>query len=68
MALTIDRKTRFPDGEFAPVARNNTGIAPHHTVGGTASAACDYRIDDTVKAGNRGSTHSSNTERIEEAL
>ena len=68
MALKIDHKPPFPDGEFSRAARNNTGIASHHTVGGTASAACDYRIDDTVKAGNRGSTHSSNTERIEAAL
>jgi hypothetical protein len=35
MALKIDHSLRLPDDQFFPAARKKTGIAIHHTVGGT---------------------------------
>jgi len=53
MALKIDYSLRLPDGEFFPAARKKSGIAIHHTVGGTAYSTFDYWLKDRTKAGNR---------------
>jgi len=53
MALKIDQSLRFPDGEFFPAKRKKTGIALHHTVGGTAYSTFDYWLKDRNRAGNR---------------
>ncbi len=38
MPLVIDRSLRLPDSQYFPVAEEKTGIALHHTVGGTAQS------------------------------
>ncbi|MFC1640169.1 N-acetylmuramoyl-L-alanine amidase [Gemmatimonadota bacterium] len=53
MAPKIDYSLRLPDGEFFPAARKKSGIAIHHTVGGTAFSTFDYWLKDRTKAGNR---------------
>ena len=42
MALKIDYSLRLPDGQFFPAARKKTGIAIHHTVGGTAFSTVGF--------------------------
>ena len=53
MAPKIDYSLRLPDGEFFPAKRKKSGIAIHHTVGGTAYSTFDYWVRDRTKAGNR---------------
>ena len=53
MALKIDHSLRFPDGEYFPAKRKKTGIAIHHTVGGTAFSTFDYWLKDRNRSGNR---------------
>ncbi|MHC4435080.1 MAG: peptidoglycan recognition protein family protein [Planctomycetota bacterium] len=53
MALKIDYSMRLPDGEFFPAKRKKTGIAIHHTVGGTAYSTFDHWLKDRTRAGNR---------------
>src|SRR3989338_7776366 len=36
MAVPIDRSLRLPASQYVPGARRKSGIAIHHTVGGTA--------------------------------
>ena len=53
MAPKIDYSLRFPDGEYFPAARKKTGIAIHHTVGGTAGSTFAWWLKDRTRAGNR---------------
>jgi N-acetyl-anhydromuramyl-L-alanine amidase AmpD len=38
MAVRIDRSLRLPESQYFPGAQRKTGIAIHHTVGGTAES------------------------------
>ena len=38
MTVTIDRSLQLPDNEFFAVQEEKTGIAIHHTVGGSAKS------------------------------
>jgi hypothetical protein len=51
MALKIDYSLRLPDGQFFPAARKKTGIAIHHTVGGTAFSTVAFWLKDRTRAG-----------------
>ena len=51
MALKIDYTLRLPDGQFFPAARKKTGIAIHHTVGGTAGSTVAYWLKDRTRSG-----------------
>lgn len=42
MAPTIDRSLRLPTAAYFPTAEQKTGIAVHHTVGGTAKSTFQY--------------------------
>ena len=53
MALKTSHSLRLPDGEFFPAARKKSGIAIHHTVGGTALSTLEHWLRDTTKAGKR---------------
>lgn len=53
MALTFDRTLRFPDGEFFATPEQKTGIALHHTVGGSARSTYKWWMDDRTEAGAR---------------
>jgi hypothetical protein len=51
MALKIDYSLRLPDGQFFPAARKKTGIAIHHTVGGTAFSTVAFWLKDRTRSG-----------------
>jgi hypothetical protein len=51
--LRVERSLRLPDGEFFPASRKKTGIAIHHTVGGTAYSTLEHWLRDRTKAGKR---------------
>ena len=51
MALKIDYSLRLPDGQFFPAARKKTGIAIHHTVGGTALSTMAHWLKDRTRSG-----------------
>ena len=51
MALKTSYSLRLPEGEFFPAARKKSGIAIHHTVGGTASSTLEHWLRDRTKAG-----------------
>ena len=53
MAPTIDRTLRLPDGEFFAVREPKTGIALHHTVGGSARSTFQWWMDDRTGSGAR---------------
>ena len=53
MALKNSYSLRLPDGEFFPAARKKSGIAIHHTVGGTAFSTFNHWLKDRTKAGKR---------------
>ena len=53
MAQKIDYSMRLPDGEFFPAVRKKTGLAIHHTVGGTALSTLNHWLKDRTKAGKR---------------
>jgi len=44
---------RFPEGEYFPTARKKTGIAIHHTVGGSALSTFNYWLKDRTRTGKR---------------
>ena len=53
MALKIDKSLRFPESEFFPPATGKSGIAIHHTVGGSARSSFEWWKQDTTKTGGR---------------
>lgn len=53
MAPKIDYSLRLPEGEYFPAKRKKTGIAIHHTVGGTVYSTFDHWLKDRNRAGNR---------------
>jgi hypothetical protein len=54
MQLHIDRSLRLPKSEYFPPAHKKTGIAIHHTVGGTARSTFDWWMR---SRGNGGRPH-----------
>jgi hypothetical protein len=48
--LAFDHSLRLPDGEFFPAARKKTGIALHHTEGGTAASTIHQVFEPTAWA------------------
>ena len=47
MAVHVDRSMRLPDAEFFPGAQQKSGIAIHHTVGGSATSTVEWWLADT---------------------
>ncbi len=48
MALKNSHSLRLPDGEYFPAARKKSGIAIHHTVGGTAFSTFNHWLKDSI--------------------
>ncbi len=53
MTLRIDRSLRLPAGEFFETAESKSGIAIHHTVGGSATSTFNWWMQDRTKEGSR---------------
>ena len=53
MAHKNSHSLRLPDGEYFPAARKKSGIAIHHTVGGTAFSTFNHWLKDRTRAGKR---------------
>lgn len=53
MATRIDRSLRLPAGEFFETAESKSGIAIHHTVGGSATSTFKWWLQDRTKQGSR---------------
>jgi hypothetical protein len=51
MAVPIDRSLRLPQTEFFPGAEEKSGIAIHHTVGGSARATFRWWLADKTDGG-----------------
>jgi len=51
MAPKIDYTLRLPEGQFFPAARKKSGIAIHHTVGGTAWSTVAHWLKDRTRSG-----------------
>jgi hypothetical protein len=49
----FDHSLRLPEGEYFPAARKKTGIAIHHTVGGTAASTLNHWLKDRTRTGKR---------------
>ena len=53
MTLHIDRSFRLPESEYFPGAQRKSGIAIHHSVGGTAESTFQYWRADRGHGGGR---------------
>ena len=53
MALKISHSLQLPEREFFPATRKKSGIAIHHTVGGSAFSTLDHWLKERTKAGKR---------------
>lgn len=53
MPLPIDRSLRLPAGEFFETPEPKSGIAIHHTVGGSAASTFSWWLQDRTKEGSR---------------
>ncbi|MEK6572602.1 MAG: N-acetylmuramoyl-L-alanine amidase, partial [Bacteroidota bacterium] len=42
MALVLNRSLRLPDGQYFPPGNSKSGIAVHHTVGGSVQSTFEY--------------------------
>ena len=51
MAVHVDRRMRLPAAEFFPGAQRKSGIALHHTVGGTAKSTFGWWLTDHTDGG-----------------
>lgn len=51
MALTVSRALRLPDAQHFPAGEKKTGIAIHHTVGGSARSTFDWWLSDRQMVG-----------------
>ena len=53
MAVQVDRSLSLPETEYFPGAQEKSGIAIHHTVGGSARTTVRWWRDDNNDAGRR---------------
>ncbi len=51
MAVPIDRSLRLPQSEYFPGAQHKSGIAIHHTVGGSARSTFQWWLHDKGDGG-----------------
>jgi hypothetical protein len=51
MALTVSRALRLPDAQHFPAGETKTGIAIHHTVGGSARSTYEWWLSDRQMVG-----------------
>ncbi|MDQ3698666.1 MAG: N-acetylmuramoyl-L-alanine amidase [Gemmatimonadota bacterium] len=51
MAIAINRSMRLPANQYFPSTNAKTGIALHHTVGGSAKSTFDYWRDNAEQVG-----------------
>jgi hypothetical protein len=51
MALTVSRALRLPDAQHFPAGETKTGIAIHHTVGGSARSTHEWWLSDRQMVG-----------------
>jgi N-acetyl-anhydromuramyl-L-alanine amidase AmpD len=51
LALKIDYTMRLPDDQYFPAARKKSGIAIHHTVGGSALSTVAHWLKDRTRSG-----------------
>ena len=48
MTLHMDRSFRLPESEYFPGAQRKSGIAVHHTVGGSARSTPRIRLGSVI--------------------
>ena len=53
MAPLVDRSMRLPESEFFPPNHTKSGIAIHHTVGGTAASTFEWWMRDKLNGGRK---------------
>jgi hypothetical protein len=51
MPVPVDRTLELPDGQYLPALTEKSGIAIHHTVGGTARSTFEWWLKDTSSIG-----------------
>jgi hypothetical protein len=51
VTLHIDRSLRLPEAEYFPGAERKSGIAIHHTVGGSAQSTFEWWLADRTNGG-----------------
>jgi hypothetical protein len=51
MSVAIDRSLRLPQAEYFPGPEHKSGIALHHTVGGSAASTIGWWREDVTRAG-----------------